>query len=113
MAGTVGTYRIVEPIGAGGTAIVYRAHAGHGQPVAVKCLRPQFAADPAVRRRFLREAELARRLDHPGILRLLDAGQDGDVPFMVLELADGETLRQWLERGGKLSLDGATEIFQV
>ncbi len=60
-----GRYRIVEPIGGGGTSLVFRAETvGGGPDVAIKQLRPQFAADPSLRRRFLREAELSRQLDH-------------------------------------------------
>src|SRR5262245_17166428 len=99
-----GRYRIVEALGGGGTALVHRAEVvGGAADGAIKELRPQSAADPALRRRFLREAELARLLDHPGIVRLLDAGEDGGIPFMVMELVKGETLRQFLDREGKLA----------
>jgi hypothetical protein len=98
-----GRYRIVETLGGGGTSLVYRAEpAGGGPDVALKELRPQLAADPVLRRRFLREAELARGLHHPGIVRLLDAGEDGGVPYLVMELVRAETLRQWLDRQGRL-----------
>jgi hypothetical protein len=106
-----GRYRVVETLGGGGTSLVFRAQPVHGGPdVAIKELRPQFAADPALRRRFLREAELARSLDHPGIVRILDAGQDASAPFLVLELVRGETLRQRLDRQGRLPFADARAV---
>ena len=107
-----GRYRIVATLGGGGTALVHRAEVvGGGADVAIKELRPQFAADPALRRRFLREAELARPLDYPGIVRLLDDGEDGGIPFIVMELVKGETLRQFLDRDGKLAFGYARSLF--
>ena len=107
-----GRYRIVEPIGGGGTSLVFRAEVvGGGPDVAIKQLRPQFAADPSLRRRFLREAELSRQLDHPFVVRLLDTGEDAGVPFVVLELVRGETLRQRLDRDGKLPFGEARSTF--
>src|SRR5262245_39964102 len=107
-----GRYRIVATLGGGGTALVYRASAvGGGPDVAIKELRPQFAAEAAVRRRFLREAELSRQLDHPGIVRLLDAGDEAGIPYIVQELVVGETLRQMIDRGGKLAFGYARSLF--
>src|SRR5262245_30357334 len=107
-----GRYRIVAPLGGGGTALVYRAAVeGSGRSVAIKELRPQFAADAAVRRRFLREAELSRQLDHPGIIRLLDAGEENGIPYIVQELVSGDTLRQIIDRGGKLAFGYARSLF--
>ena len=107
-----GRYRIVETLGGGGTAIVHRAQVeGGGPDVAIKELRPQLAADPVMRRRFLREAELSRRLDHPGIVRVFDAGEESGIPFMMLELVRGETLRRMLDREGRLEIDRARSIF--
>jgi hypothetical protein len=107
-----GRYRIVEPLGGGGTSLVFRAEVvGGGPDVAIKQLRPQFAADPSLRRRFLREAELSRQLDHPFIVRLLDTGEDAGGPLVVLELVRGETLRQRLDRDGKLPIGEARSVF--
>jgi len=107
-----GRYRIVEPIGGGGTSLVFRAEmVGGGPDVAIKQLRPQFAADRSLRQRFLREAELSRQLDHPFIVRLLDTGEEAGVPFVVLELMRGETLRQRLDRDGQLPFGEARAIF--
>jgi serine/threonine protein kinase len=107
-----GRYRIVEPLGGGGTSLVFRAQPLDGGPeVAVKELRPQFAADPSLRRRFLREAELGRALNHPGIVRTLDAGEERGLPYLVLELVRAATLRARLDRDGRLSPESAWSIF--
>jgi hypothetical protein len=107
-----GRYQVVGALGGGGTALVHRARVlSGGADVAIKELRPQFAADAAIRRRFLREAELVRQLEHPGIVRCLDAGEDGEIPFVVMELAAGETLRQTLDRCGRLELTVARAVF--
>jgi serine/threonine-protein kinase len=106
-----GRYTLVETLGGGGTSVVHRAAVDGGQPdVAIKQLRPQFAADPMLRRRFLREAELARTLDSPHIVPILDAGEDQGVPFLVMELMRGETLRRRLERERRLPEDVARGI---
>ena len=106
-----GRYTLVETLGGGGTSVVHRAEVAGGPDVAVKELRPQFAADQTLRRRFLREAELARMLDNPSIVRVLDAGEDQGMPFLVLELMRGETLRRRLEREHRLPKDVARSIF--
>ena len=107
-----GRYRVLDPLGGGGTSLVHRAAVAAGGPdVALKQLRPQFASDPVVRRRFSREAELARSLAHPGIVSVLDSGEENGVPFLAMELMAGETLRARLQREGKLALDAAWPIF--
>jgi serine/threonine-protein kinase len=107
-----GRYRVVEALGGGGTSLVYRAEvlAGGAADVALKELRPQFAADAALRRRFVREAELVRHLDHPGIVSVLDAGEPDGVPFLVMELMRAETLRQLMDRRGRLPLPLARSV---
>jgi hypothetical protein len=105
-------YAIVAPLGGGGTSLVYRARPTRGGlDVALKMLRPQFATDNALRRRFLREAELARALDHACIVRVLDTGVDRGTPFLVLELVEAETLRQRLDRSGRFDPRSAAAVF--
>ena len=112
-----GRYRLEAQLGGGGTAVVYRAtdlNAPEGSPttVAVKELRPQFARLAPARRRFLREAEIALALDHPGLVRVLDVGEDGERPFLVMELVEGETLRALLQRLGPLPFPAARRIVE-
>ena len=106
-----GRYRLVERLGAGAHSSVYlatRDEAPH--EVAVKLLNP-FVTDPKLAtERMFREARMIARLDHPGCVRLVDWGADGDTPFVVLELVRGESLRLTLIREGKLRPERAADI---
>jgi serine/threonine protein kinase len=102
-----GRYALEEIIGSGATSEVYRGRDLQGGPdVAVKLLRPELTDNPLIVMRFLREARLASRVTHPGILRILLAGQldTGEGPatgtaFLVTEFVRGPTLRAELSRG--------------
>jgi predicted Ser/Thr protein kinase len=98
-AGTrLGPYEIVAPLGAGGMGEVYKARDTRlDRLVAVKILPAALAADPQLRDRFEREAKAVAAISHPNILALHDVGHAGDVTFAVMELLDGETLRDRLK----------------
>ena len=97
---TVGTYRIVSLLGAGGMGAVYKAHdAKLDREVALKLLPRDVASDPDRLRRFDAEAHAASSLSHPNILVIHDFGELDGRPFIVSEFVDGETLRQRLDRG--------------
>jgi serine/threonine-protein kinase len=84
-------------------ALVYRARdLEHDEPVAIKLLADNLAADPDLRRRFAREAELAARLSHPNVVRTLGSGEAGGRAFIVLEYVDGPNLSEELRRAGPL-----------
>jgi hypothetical protein len=103
MTRVAGRFELEELLGSGGVAEVWRGRdAETGEQVAVKQLLPQFAADRATCRRFIREADVARRLDHPGIVPVRMAGQDAGRPYLVMELVAGEDLRRRLDRDGAL-----------
>ena len=90
---TLGAYRVMERIGRGGMATVYRAyHPGLDRYVAIKVLPEFFADDPSYRERFQQEARSVARLKHPNILEIFDFGYEDDVAFLVLELVEGGTL---------------------
>src|SRR2546430_13192463 len=92
-------YAIERELGHGGTATVYLAQdLKHGRAVAIKVLRPELAAALGGER-FLREIEIAARLNHPHILPLHDSGQAGGVLYYVMPYIEGESLRERLERG--------------
>ncbi len=97
---TLGPYRILAPLGAGGMGEVYRAHdARLGRDVAVKVLPSHLAASPEVRARFEREARTVSQLNHPHICTLHDIGRHEDTDYLVMELLEGETLAHRLEKG--------------
>lgn len=97
-----GNFEILSLLGRGGMAEVFRARVlsgpRQGQEVALKRLRSSHAADPASIGQFAREADLTRMLDHPNIVRVLEAGVLGDIYFIVMELVDGRDLGQILRR---------------
>ncbi len=80
------------------------------QHIAIKVVHPELAEDPEVVARFLREAELASRLVHPNIVRIIDVGEDGDLLYMVMELLFGEDLFAPIKRKGSFSEARAVEI---
>jgi len=110
----LGPYEILAPLGAGGMGEVYRARDPRlGREVAVKVLPQDLATDPDRLRRFETEAKAAGALNHPNLLAVFDTGRDGDTPYVVFELLEGETLRPRLERGAlptRKALDYAIQI---
>lgn len=104
-------YRLVEQIGIGGMAIVYRAidqRTGHN--VAVKVLRPEFNQDAEFVGRFQREAEAASKMTHHNIVNLLDVGMDGENRYLVMEYVQGKTLKELIKEKGRLSPQVAAQI---
>jgi len=97
----VGAYEIVGAIGAGGMGEVYRARdAKLNRDVAIKVLPPIFGSDPDRLTRFEREAQSIAALSHPNILGIHDYGVDGARAYAVMELLEGQTLRERLTDGG-------------
>jgi len=100
----LGNYTLVQLLGRGGFADVYLAeHVYLKTQVAVKVLQTRFSTTEDMNS-FLREAQLIARLSHPHIIRVLDFGLDGDIPFLVMDYAPGGTLRQQHQRGKPLPL---------
>ncbi len=106
-----GRYRLVEQIGMGGMAIVWKAvdqNTGHN--VAVKVLRPEYSRDAEFVSRFQREAEAASKMTHHNIVNLLDVGMDGDERFLVMEYVEGKTLKEIIRERGRLPAPIACQI---
>ena len=104
-------YRLLEQIGMGGMAIVYKAidmRTGHN--VAVKVLRPEFNEDAEFISRFQREAEAASKMTHHNIVNLLDVGMDGENRYLVMEYIEGKTLKEVIQERGRLSAPLACQI---
>ncbi|MCO5170001.1 MAG: serine/threonine protein kinase [Planctomycetes bacterium] len=107
----VGRYLVRSTLGAGGMGVVLRAHdPALGRDVAVKLLRPGSDASPKALARFQREARALGRLRHPGIVRVLDADEHEGHPFFVMELIEGESLEDRLQRAGHLPLADALRM---
>jgi serine/threonine-protein kinase len=106
-----GRYRLVELIGQGGMARIYRAHDNQlDRDVAVKLLRPEYGRDPDFGSRFRHEAQSAASLNHPNVVSVYDYGQDEAGPFIVMELVDGEDLAAIVKRSGALPPRQAARI---
>jgi len=111
--GTVlgGRYRLVELLGQGGMATIYRARDNQlERDVAVKVLRPEYGADPDFIDRFRHEAQSAASLNHPGIVAVHDYGTDPAGPFIVMELVEGEDLATIIRRTGALPPRAAARL---
>jgi len=103
-------YTIEREVGRGGMATVFLGEdRRHGRPVALKVLHPQLAVALGPER-FLREIQIAARLQHPHIVPLYDSGQAGDLLFYVMPYIPGESLRQRLEREAQVPLEEAVGI---
>jgi serine/threonine protein kinase len=106
----LGGYRIVEPLGQGATSVVYLAeHVRLGRPAALKLLTPALG-EADFRDRFLRESQLAASLDHPNIVPVYDAGEDGGLLYIAMAAVDGRDLKTLLAEEGPLHLRRALRI---
>jgi len=100
---TIAGYRLLERVGEGGTAEVYRAQHPERGACAFKVLRPRLRGDPTAVKRFLREAGYGARVRHPGVVRTYDYGESDGLYYLALEWAGGESLAQFLHRSGPLA----------
>jgi serine/threonine-protein kinase len=106
-----GRYRLERQLGAGGMGAIWLAeHLMLQAPVAVKLIDRDAVPDEQTIARFLREAKAAATLRSPHVVQILDYGMDAGVPFIVMELLEGETLAQRLRRAGPLSAAEAARI---
>jgi tRNA A-37 threonylcarbamoyl transferase component Bud32 len=103
-----GRFRLDEKIGSGGMSTVYRAYDTTLERwVAIKSMHRDISTDPDQLERFRREARAVARLSHPHVVNVIDFGEDDGSPYIVLELVEGETLKQRIRREGRLSVDEA------
>ncbi|HEY7031262.1 MAG TPA: Stk1 family PASTA domain-containing Ser/Thr kinase [Thermomicrobiales bacterium] len=106
-------YKIERKIGEGGMAEVYLGHDDllH-RPVAIKSLRPQYAADAGFRTRFEREAQAAASFSHPNIIDIYDVGEDRGTPYLVMEYVPGETLKEIIANEGPFDPDDVAILIE-
>ncbi len=109
--GQIASYRLVEEIGRGGMAVVYRARDVRlDRWVALKVLSAEFARDDAFRQRFIRESRTAAAVDHPNIIPIFDAGEAGGVLFIAMRYVGGQDVHRLLHRTGPLPAARAVGI---
>ncbi len=110
LTGTVlsGRYRLEQKLGSGGMSTVYLARDETLERwVAAKVLHREISDQPDQIERFRREARAVAQVSHPNVVAIIDAGEDGGRPYIVFEYCDGETLKQRIDRLGRLPLDEA------
>jgi hypothetical protein len=101
----LGQYQLRRVLGSGGMGVVFEAYDRQlDRHVALKTMLPAQAANPSSRQRFLREAKAAAAIKHDHIVTIYQVGEDGGVAFLAMELLEGETLGQRLDREGRLPL---------
>ncbi|MFW6050941.1 MAG: protein kinase domain-containing protein [Myxococcota bacterium] len=106
-----GRYRIAGELGSGGVGVVYRAeHLQLARPVALKLLHSEFGSSQTQVRRFEREARTLASLSHPHIVTVTDYGVVEGMPYLVMELLEGQTLQQLLKEQGALEPDRALHV---
>jgi len=108
----VGPYKIIEQLGSGGMATVFKAyHASLDRYVAIKVLHPAFKQDPNFLSRFQREARIVAKLEHPHIVPVYDFSEAGGQPYLVMRFIEGETLKARLAKSD-LPLDEVARIMK-
>jgi serine/threonine protein kinase len=108
---TIGNYDLLEKIAEGGMGAIYRGrHRDSGQVVAIKIMPAHMATNPVLLKRFEQEFRAASRLDHPNVVRALDYGDTGSMPYLVMEFVEGESLGRKLERDGRMPESDAIRI---
>src|SRR5262245_9905099 len=103
MESCLGSYILLEELGAGAMGVVYRArHVQTGVELALKVIAPGFASNELLVARFEREMAIVRKLTHPNIVRCFETGTDGSQRFFVMELIEGGSIAALLKRKEKL-----------
>ncbi len=108
-------YEIIEEVGSGGMSIVYKAKCHVlNRYVAIKVLKPEFADDKSFVSKFRIEAQSAAGLSHPNIVNVFDVGEEGGFYYIVMELVEGITLKEYIQQNGRLPYQTALDfIIQI
>ncbi len=104
-------YEVLDSLGEGGMGMVYRVRDRETNEIlALKLLRPEIARDPAMMERFKNEIRLAHRITHKNVCRIYDFNRVDDLAFFTMEYVDGESLRAYLKRAGKLAPERVIDL---
>ena len=106
-----GRYELLERIGDGGMAVVYKARCRLlNRYVAIKILKPEFIKDLKFIDNFKRESQAAASLSHPNIVNIFDVGKEGNIHYIVMELVEGQVLSELIKNNGPMEWRQAVEI---
>ena len=106
-----GRYELLEKIGDGGMAVVYKAKDKLlNRYIAIKILRPEFTKDPTFVENFKRESQAAAGLQHQNIVGVYDVGREGNINYIVMELVDGQTLNEIIAKEAPMDYRRVIEI---
>jgi serine/threonine-protein kinase len=106
-----GRYELLEKIGDGGMAVVYKARCRLlNRFVAIKILKPEFTKDMKFIENFRRESQAAASLTHPNIVNIYDVGKEGNIHYIVMELIEGQVLSDIIRNEGPMEFSRAVEI---
>jgi serine/threonine-protein kinase len=107
----LGPYRVLRRVGSGGMGTVFEAEdTALGHRVAVKLLHPHLAGRPGAVQRFLREGRAAARIRHPNVVQVFALGIEGEIPYLAMELLQGDDLSVHIAREGRLSVEAALDL---
>jgi serine/threonine protein kinase len=110
----IGQYRVLEFLGQGGMASVYKAHHPKlDRVVAIKMIHPQYVTDANFIGRFEREAQIVAKLEHPNIVPVYDASEQDGMPYIVMKYIEGKTLKDVLNDGALEDADTLHVITQI
>ncbi|MFA7662155.1 MAG: protein kinase, partial [Anaerovoracaceae bacterium] len=108
-----GRYELLERIGDGGMAVVYKARCRLlNRYVAIKILKPEFIKDLKFIDNFKRESQAAASLSHPNIVNIFDVGKEGNIHYIVMELVEGQVLSELIKNKGPMEWRQAVEIMK-
>ena len=106
-----GRYQVIEELGRGGMGRVYRVvDKKLGEEVALKLIKPEVASDEKTIQRFRNELRTARNIGHPNVTRMYDLGEDEGIHYITMEYVQGEDLKSFIRRSGRLTVDKAVTI---
>lgn len=108
----IGHYKVIDKIASGGMGTVYKAHdiKDKSRELAVKVLREEYFNDAAYKKRFRNEAVIIEQLDHPNIVKIIERGEHDGNLYIAMELLEGQTLSEFMNKKGKTDLDIARSI---
>jgi serine/threonine-protein kinase len=107
-------YEVIKGIGRGGMGVVYLVNdTQNGQQLALKSILPQYASHEYAVKRFIREVNAVRKMNHPCIVKIFDAQKSDDLLYYTMEYLDGQSLYKWMQRRGQMGLGSTVRVMSL